>query len=151
FFAQLAPPQKHKRPALSKRGVMFNFADCQTGIPNKNRGIIMIAETEAKDKPEAFSQLAAFPHFVCWEPIERKNPDPAQLWKKDKIPVNARTGMNASVSDPSTWAQCEVALAALRAGQVEGRAVHGIGYVFWKAHKDDSLQLPADPFVGIDL
>jgi hypothetical protein len=111
----------------------------------------MLSEGVGKDNLGAHAQLARFPHFVLYQLVEKKNPDPERPWKKDKIPVNARTGGNASVNDPASWASYEVALAAFKAGQVKGRPVHGIGYVFWKGDKHDRRRLPADPFVGIDL
>lgn len=54
----------------------------------------------------------------------------------DKVPVDPRTGRNASITDPSTWGTYEEATAA-----VQKHRLQGVGFVF----------TGNDPYVGIDL
>jgi len=54
----------------------------------------------------------------------------------DKVPVDPRTGRNASVTDPSTWGTYEEATAA-----VQKHKLQGVGFVF----------TGNDPYVGVDL
>lgn len=67
--------------------------------------------------------------WIAWRPGKRGG-------KWTKIPVDARTGNEASSTDPNTWATFEDALAYYQTGKADG-----IGYVF----SED------DPYVGIDL
>ena len=67
--------------------------------------------------------------WICWR-IERRN------GKATKIPVNPRTGANASSTDPSTWGAFDEALASMRRLQCAG-----IGFVF----------TPIDEYCGVDL
>lgn len=70
------------------------------------------------------------PQCVCWKYVERDG-------RQTKVPVNARTGRNASATDPQTWATFQAAHDAyLRSAQLAG-----VGFVFTKD----------DPFAGVDL
>jgi hypothetical protein len=71
--------------------------------------------------------LKRLSRWVNWAYRERKG-------KATKVPLDPRTGTEASCSDPATWGTFEEALATLRRGSVDG-----IGF-----------QL-GPPFVGIDL
>lgn len=97
------------------------------------------------------AELKSRPQWVGYELKQKTNPDPARPWKQDKIPVNLRTGGNAAVDNPATWAPYEAAVAALEAGDVRGRLIHGIGYTFWKGDPTGRLHIAPDPYVGIDL
>ena len=69
-------------------------------------------------------------------PLELKNIPRWVVWKKDKIPFDARyTNSTASVSDEKTWSTYEQALTAYEEGGYEG-----IGFVF-----------NGDGIVGIDI
>ena len=74
-------------------------------------------------------ELKDLPHWVNWRLEERGG-------KKTKIPKNPRTGGNADVSNPDTWAEFSFAWARFEQG-----GFSGIGYVF----------TDADPYCGIDL
>lgn len=82
---------------------------------------------------QLLGELRSREQWVCWklEPRVRRN---GVEWSK--IPKSARSGGNASASDPSTWCTFEVAVEALRARQFSG-----IGFVF----------TANDPYVGVDL
>jgi len=83
--------------------------------------------------PESIpNELRQCPQWVCWRAVPKDN------GKVDKIPVNAKTGKNASHNNPSTWANFEQTLTGYRDGNGN---LAGIGYVFAKD----------DPFCGIDL
>lgn len=73
--------------------------------------------------------LRAWPHWVGWRMELRDG-------RLTKVPVNLRTGANASVRDPNTWLPYED---AQRLG--DERHVNGLGFVVTRD----------DPFVGIDL
>jgi len=78
--------------------------------------------------PEELSRLPQWVLFrLIWNPQKQKH---------DKIPINARTGRNASSTDPNTWSDYETAIRAV------GRwKTHGIGFVL----------TDGDPIVCVDL
>ena len=76
-------------------------------------------------------ELKAVNQWVPWKKAKREN------GKIAKIPVNPKTGRNASVSNPSTWGSFDVALKYYS----DNSSMAGIGFVF-----DEE-----DPFVGIDI
>lgn len=76
------------------------------------------------------AELRAFPQWVAWRYVDRGGPKPS------KLPFSPRTGQVASVTDATTWATFNEAVAALQSGGFDG-----IGFVF----------TDADPFTGIDL
>ena len=78
-------------------------------------------------------ELKAKPQWVCWKSQPRSN------GHASKIPVDPKTGQNASHSDPSTWSSFDSALEYYKKQKDNGIA--GIGFVFSKD----------DPFVGVDL
>jgi hypothetical protein len=75
-------------------------------------------------------RLKQHAQWVVWRFVLRKG-------KQTKVPFNARTGGEASVTDPERWSSFEEAVAAWR-GNVR---FDGIGFVF----------SPEDPFGGVDL
>lgn len=77
------------------------------------------------------AELKAVNNWVCW----RAEPDATAHSGVRKIPVNPRTGGNASTNKPETWADFETAAAA-----AEQRGLAGIGFVF-----------NGSGFFGIDL
>lgn len=77
------------------------------------------------------TELRNLEQWLCWNNVE------TAPGKWTKVPVNPNNGHAASVTDPSTWGGFALAVAAARAGWVNG----GIGFVFTKA----------DPYAGIDL
>jgi len=92
----------------------------------------------------------ARPNWVCFALV------PTSTGRLDKKPVNAQTGENAKSNDPRTWTSFPVATQAAKQGTINGRIVHGVGYVFWKGAEAVNLaprpdDLPADDYVGIDL
>jgi primase-polymerase (primpol)-like protein len=97
----------------------------------------MIAE--APERPAALpvraeeipAELRERRQWVCWH-FRR----PAGKWTK--VPVDPKTGRNASTTDPATWAAFDEAL-AYHQGHPE--ATDGIGYVFSQD----------DPYVGVDI
>ncbi len=75
-------------------------------------------------------ELRAVAHWVAWRYERRQNEKTGQ-WKWTKVPVNPRTGRNASPTDYLTWGTFAEALDCYRQ-----RRLDGIGYVFSTA--DDS-------------
>ena len=75
------------------------------------------------------TDLRAREQWICWRYVPRPTKP-----KPDKVPYNARTGQEASTTDPATWSPHETAV------QVRAR-YDGIGYVF----------APEDNTTGIDL
>ena len=61
------------------------------------------------------------PQWDCWKYVERDG-------RQTKVPVNARSGRNASATDPQTWTTFQAAHDAyLRSDQLAG-----VGFVFTK-------------------
>lgn len=75
--------------------------------------------------------LRKYNHWVCWRYEDHGKP------KLDKVPKNPRTGNNAKVNDPATWASFEEAVRAK-----EEYGFDGIGFV---------LDYDKVPLVGSDL
>jgi putative DNA primase/helicase len=69
------------------------------------------------------------PQWVCWRYEDRDG-------RSTKVPINPRTGKNASTSKPSTWGDLDSALR-----NVMRHRCNGVGFVF----------TTDDPFTGIDL
>ena len=65
------------------------------------------------------AELRSLNQWVCWKTIPNGNAKPR------KVPVNSRTGREASSTDPSTWSTFEVAV-----GQATTHNLSGIGFVF---------------------
>ena len=65
------------------------------------------------------NELKQLNHWVCWKRVK----DPKRPEKPRKVPINARTGMEAKSDDPSTW--CDFATAAASAVEFAG-----IGFMF---------------------
>ncbi len=81
--------------------------------------------------PDAIpAALKELDQWVTWRYIARGG-------RPTKVPTNARTGREASSTDPSTWSSFTEAVSALG----DGSSNAGIGFVF----------SPDDPFCGIDL
>ena len=78
------------------------------------------------------TDLRAWHQWVCWKY------GTGPTGKPTKLPIQARSGELASVTDPATWDTFEAVVAA--AGS-ELWGAHGIGFVFG----------PDDPYAGIDL
>ncbi len=76
------------------------------------------------------ADLREVPQWVCWRYVANPGGKPR------KVPLDAKTGRPASVSDPTTWATFEAAVAMCRRA-----ADTGLGFVL----------TADDPFVGIDL
>ena len=74
-------------------------------------------------------ELKVLPQHICWKKEIRNG-------KETKVPVNTRTGGQAEVDKPSTWASYDTALAAAK-----NNGNDGIGFVFTEG----------DPYVGIDI
>ena len=92
------------------------------------------------------NELQIIPHWVCWQ-FERLDSG-----KLSKIPINARTGLKASVTDPDTWSDFKTACGAVNnnAAQVLSGGNYdlvpcgvrcGIGFVF----------SDLDLYAGIDI
>jgi putative DNA primase/helicase len=75
------------------------------------------------------AELRERPHWICWK-WERRN------GKWTKVPINPKSGRNASATDPSTWATFAEAMAYYRSGRADG-----VGFVF----------AASDPYCGVDL
>jgi primase-polymerase (primpol)-like protein len=73
--------------------------------------------------------LQSHPHWVCWRLEPRQD-------KPTKVPINPRTGANASTTDPATWGTFAAAIARMRRD-----GYPGVGFVF----------AVSDPFFGVDL
>jgi hypothetical protein len=80
--------------------------------------------------PNIPPEMQAHNQWVCWKLVPRGE------GKATKLPINARTGQLASVTDPATWGGFDEAVAA-----VETWGCTGIGFVL----------SDADPFTIIDL
>ena len=65
------------------------------------------------------NELKQLNHWVCWKRVK----DPKHPEKPKKVPINARTGMEAKSDDPSTW--CDFSTAAMSAVEFAG-----IGFMF---------------------
>lgn len=78
----------------------------------------------------AIAELAKYRQFVCWKRVSRGG-------KETKVPINARTGSTASVTNPDSW--CWFSDAWHRCESMDD--VDGVGFVF----------TANDPFVGIDI
>ena len=65
------------------------------------------------------NELKQLNHWVCWKRVK----DPKHPEKPRKVPINARTGMEAKSDDPFTW--CDFATAAASAVEFAG-----IGFMF---------------------
>jgi putative DNA primase/helicase len=89
------------------------------------------------------TDLKNLPQWGCYVLVPKKTPDPARPWKKDKLPINARTGELAGVSEPNTWSTFATTLEACRRNQANGRRVDGPTFFFRK----DGLYR----YAGIDL
>lgn len=83
------------------------------------------------------AELKRYAQFVVWR-YQFRDGNP----KRTKVPYSARTLRHASVTDSSTWATFEEAVAAC-APKANGTAsgLDGIGFVFTEG----------DPFAGVDL
>ena len=79
------------------------------------------------------TELTEYDQWVAWK-AEFKNSG-----KINKIPVNPKTGINASTSNPETWVSYTDAVDYYHSHQGDG--ICGIGFVFTED----------DPFCGIDL
>lgn len=74
--------------------------------------------------------LRDVPQWVCWRYVERDR-------RRTKVPIDARTGRNASAMDAATWTAFETAHEALLLSE----KLDGIGFVLTRD----------DPFAGVDL
>jgi putative DNA primase/helicase len=74
--------------------------------------------------------------WVAWKYQRRQDRSGKGKWTK--VPVDPRTGRNASTKEPATWGTFNEALSAL---QNRPEMCAGIGFVF----------SPEDPFCGVDL
>lgn len=77
--------------------------------------------------PQCLRDLA---QWVCWKSVARDG-------KRTKVPVDAKSGRNASATDAATWATFETA----HESYLRSESLAGIGFVFTED----------DPFVGVDL
>lgn len=84
-----------------------------------------------KSLPSAPVTLLRFAQFVAWKLIQKPGRP-----KPDKVPIDPKTGMSASVDKPATWGTWTDAVEAYQRG-----GCNGIGFVL-TAH---------DPFVCVDL
>lgn len=91
----------------------------------------MMAVEEAVATVNPPPELAGLKQWVCWK-YGKSRPNR----KREKVPINPRTGRKAKTDDPKTWDTFEAAVAA-----VEERGYEGVGFVF----------TPEDPFAGIDM
>ncbi len=95
------------------------------------------SQTTSQADPPPFSavpeELRTRPQWVIW----RYGP-PRPGGKRPKMPYNPLSFATASVTDPSTWATFDEALAALKS---RSGYFNGLGYVF----------SADDPFTGVDL
>jgi hypothetical protein len=84
--------------------------------------------------PESIpEELRDVSQWVAWRAERRGN------GKINKIPVNVKTGGNASTSDPTTWSTYEEVFSYYQ--NADGNGIAGIGFVFTRH----------DPYCGIDL
>lgn len=75
--------------------------------------------------------LRAVPQFVCWRVVAREDQTTA------KVPVDPRTGHEAKVNDPATWADHDTAVRRFMGDP----SLHGVGFVF----------TATDPWTGVDI
>lgn len=74
--------------------------------------------------------------IVPYVPEDLKQYPQFVVWKEGKIPVDPKTGKNASITDPDTWSNYETACRAYLTGHY-----CGIGFVFTEN----------DPFIFLDI
>lgn len=79
------------------------------------------------------AQLKALNQWVAWKYVWVENEERSH-WSK--VPINPKTGRNASTTNAKTWGTFPEALACYRSGKV-----NGIGFVF----------TADDPFLGVDI
>jgi primase-polymerase (primpol)-like protein len=80
------------------------------------------------------AEMAAERRWVCWRLLRRRN-------RPTKVPVNPRTGGNASSTEPEDWSTLEVALACM-----DQEELPGIGFVLgdgWAGVDQDHCFDPA--------
>lgn len=83
--------------------------------------------------PKAFDALNNYPKFILYTVVSSKT----RIGKKDKFPVNHKSGKIANAHDPAIWTNAETAIAAAK----QHGEKYGVGYVFTKN----------DPFFFIDI
>lgn len=111
-------------------------------IPEAPASLKVNNAIEANSKPRAIApnpqyiptKLRDVPQWVCWRYEWRQIK--GGEWKWTKTPVTARTGRNASSTEPATWSDFNTAFQAYSRLNCDG-----IGFVLSKS----------DQFVGIDL
>lgn len=99
-------------------------------MPTRNRSTSNVAATNGRALAAIPTELKAMRRWVCWQSI------PGDDGKKDKLPINPRTGRAASCTNPDDWTTFAEASAALRSGNYAGLMF---------------ALLPDDGFVFIDL
>ncbi len=87
-------------------------------------------DAESSMAHAALGELAGWDQWVCYRYADRNT------GKESKVPVDHRTGRNASVRDPATWTSHDNALAVM--GE---HGYDGVGFVFTRD----------DPYCGVDL
>lgn len=69
--------------------------------------------------------IKSLDHWVCFRAPPKQRPD--GTWKRDKIPVDPKSGRNASSADPSTWGSFDEARAWYEGHRAD---VAGLGFQF---------------------
>ncbi len=87
-------------------------------------------DAESSMAHAALGELAGWDQWVCYRYADRNT------GKESKVPVDHRTGRNASVRNPATWTSYQSALAAM-----QEHDYGGVGFVFTQD----------DPYCGVDL
>jgi hypothetical protein len=83
--------------------------------------------------PKAFEALESVSQFIVYRLTDSKS----RTGKKDKLPIDARTGHTANAHDPAIWTNAQQAIHSARTLGAE----YGVGFVFTEN----------DPFFFIDL
>lgn len=108
---------KQKKDNSTQKGIIINMNNMLTNTP---------------DIPEPLNELKTIPHWVAWKFNEEGK----------KIPLNPRTGKNASSSNSATWTDFDTAVAFDNRMGYTANRTGGIGFMFG-----------AEPsgFAGIDI
>lgn len=118
---------------VSSSGPETNRPDKLCEALSGNRNIIMnnLSSPAIAGNLLVPDALKAYQQFVVWKLVQR----PGQP-KPIKLPVDPKTGLSASTTDPTSWADFDTAKREFARG-----SYNGIGFVF----------TAADPFAFVDL
>lgn len=106
---------------------------------SKDADLALLAQERVATFEAVPAELRALKQWVVYKVRPKRDKQGRILKVKlDKVPFDAKTGMNADVSDPDTFSSFDT---AVRAHEAAGGTYAGIGFIFTKG----------DPLVGVDF